>query len=231
MKLGVYREERGKVRGETAIVILSGGQDSTTCLFYALDKYKKVEAISFDDGQRHRIELECAKTICNEYGVKHQIIEIDLLNKLTDNALTRMNIEVDKEKIPDVVPNTYVEGRNMLFLMVAAIFAKTNDIHDIYIGVSESDYSGYPDCRDIFIKSLNVAVNLAMDFQFRLHAPLMWLNKAETWELADKLGVVDVIKNETVTCYNGIKGDGCGNCPACKLRNKGYEEYLVSKEK
>lgn len=176
-------------------------------------------------------ELECAKTICNEYGVKHQIIEIDLLNKLTDNALTRMNIEVDKEKIPDVVPNTYVEGRNMLFLMVAAIFAKTNDIHDIYIGVSESDYSGYPDCRDIFIKSLNVAVNLAMDFQFRLHAPLMWLNKAETWELADKLGVVDVIKNETVTCYNGIKGDGCGNCPACKLRNKGYEEYLVSKEK
>lgn len=231
MKPEVYREERKKVKREEAIIILSGGQDSTTCLFYALDKYKKVEAISFDYVQRHRSELECAKRICNKYGVKHQIVEVDFLNALTNNALTRMDIEVDQEKGANVVPNTYVEGRNMLFLMVAAIIAKSKGIHDIYIGVSETDYSGYPDCRDIFIKSLNVSMNLAMNYQFRVHTPLMWLNKAETWELADKLGVLDVIKDETVTCYNGIKGDGCGKCPACKLRRRGYTEYLLSKEK
>ncbi|WP_066503851.1 7-cyano-7-deazaguanine synthase QueC [Abyssisolibacter fermentans] len=215
---------------ESCVVIFSGGQDSTTCLFWAKKKFDRVEAISFDYKQRHSLELKCAKNICEKYDVKHTILDMELLNQLAPNSLTRQDIEVDKKAPADGVPNSFVEGRNLLFLTFGAIYAKTNGIKHIVTGVSQSDFSGYPDCRDVFIKSTNVTLNLAMDYEFVIHTPLMWIDKKETWKLADDLGVLDVIKNETLTCYNGIIGDGCGNCPSCELRRRGYEEYMKSKE-
>ncbi|WDV47002.1 7-cyano-7-deazaguanine synthase QueC [Clostridiaceae bacterium M8S5] len=210
------------------VVIFSGGQDSTTCLFWAKKEFDVVEAISFDYKQRHSLELECAKKICQKNGVKHTILDMELLNQLAPNSLTRSDIEVD-EKSSEGVPNSFVEGRNLLFLTFGAIYAKVNKINHIITGVSQSDYSGYPDCRDIFIKSTNVTLNLAMDYDFVIHTPLMWIDKKETWKLADDLGVLDIVKNETLTCYNGIIGDGCGKCPACELRRRGYDEYMKTK--
>lgn len=215
----------------SCVVIFSGGQDSTTCLFWALEKFDRVEAISFDYKQRHSLELDCAKKICEKYNVKHRILDMELLNQLAPNSLTREDIKVDETAEDGSVPNSFVEGRNLLFLTFGAIYAKVNGIKNIVTGVSQSDYSGYPDCRDIFIKSTNVTLNLAMDHDFVIHTPLMWIDKKETWKLADDLGVLDIIKNETLTCYNGIIGDGCGKCPSCELRRKGYEEYIESKKK
>lgn len=214
-----------------ALVVLSGGQDSTTCLFWSIKKYKaeNVYAVGFDYGQRHRKELLCAEKICKNAGVGFEVIKTPIINELSVNALTREDIPVDKQKPEDSTPNTLVEGRNLLFLSYAAIFAKTHNITDLVTGVCETDFSGYPDCRDIFIKSLNVTLNLAMDYNFVIHTPLMWLDKADTWALADSLGVLDIIKNETLTCYNGIIGDGCGECPSCFLRRRGYEEFLKRK--
>ena len=209
-----------------AVVAFSGGQDSTTCLAWALKKYEKVYAISFDYGQRHKKELECAKSLAEKLGAEHVILNLKELNKLAPNSLTRSDIEVDKDAPEEGTPNTYVEGRNLLFLTYAAIFAKTHGITDIITGVSQSDYSGYPDCRDIFIKSLATTLSLAMDYEFDIITPLMWIDKESTWELADQLGVFDIVRNETLTCYNGIIGDGCGDCPSCKLRRRGLERYL-----
>ncbi len=214
-----------------AVVVFSGGQDSTTCLFWAMKRYEEVIAVSFDYGQRHKLELECAKNICKEYGVEHHILDMSLLNALAPNSLTRVDIDVDTDAPEEGTPNSYVEGRNMLFLTFAAVFAKVRGISNIVTGVSQSDFSGYPDCRDVFVKSLNVTLNLAMDFQFDVQTPLMWIDKKETWKLADDLGVIDIIKEKTLTCYNGIIGDGCGECPACKLRKKGMIEYENSKVK
>lgn len=134
-------------------------------------------------------------------------------------------MEVDHEAPKEGTPNSFVDGRNMLFLTFVAVFAKQRGINTIITGVSQSDFSGYPDCRDVFIKSLNVTLNLAMDYQFEVLTPLMWIDKAETWKLADDLGVLDIVKNETLTCYNGIKGNGCGECPACTLRKNGYLKF------
>lgn len=213
------------INKEKALVVLSGGQDSTTCLFWAKKRYKEVLAVSFDYNQKHKLELECAKEICQKHGVEHHILDLKLLNQLAPNSLTRADIKVDKDAPKEGTPNTFVDGRNLLFLSFAAVFAKQRGISNIITGVSQSDFSGYPDCRDVFIKSLNVTLNLAMDYQFVLITPLMWINKAETWKLADDLGVLDIIKNDTLTCYNGIKGNGCGECPACKLRKHGYLEF------
>jgi 7-cyano-7-deazaguanine synthase len=210
---------------DKAIVVFSGGQDSTTCLFWAKKKFKEVIALSFDYNQKHKLELECAKDICKKYNVEHHILDLNLLNQLAPNSLTRQDIVVDKEVHSDKLPNSFVDGRNLLFLSFVSIFAKQREINHIITGVSQSDFSGYPDCRDVFIKSLNVTLNLSMDYQFEIHTPLMWINKAETWKMADDLGVLEVIKEETLTCYNGIKGSGCGECPACKLRMNGYLEF------
>lgn len=210
---------------EKAVVVFSGGQDSTTCLFWAKKRYKEVIAVSFDYGQKHSLELECAKDICKKYNVEHHIMDLNLLNQLAPNSLTRVDIKVDKEKEDDKLPNSFVDGRNMLFLTFVAVFAKQRHINTIITGVSQSDFSGYPDCRDVFIKSLNVTLNLAMDYQFEVLTPLMWIDKAETWKMADDLGVLDIVKNETLTCYNGIKGNGCGECPACTLRKNGYLRF------
>ena len=210
---------------EKAVVVFSGGQDSTTCLFWAKKRYKEVIAVSFDYGQKHSLELECAKDICKKYDVEHHIMDLNLLNQLAPNSLTRVDIKVDKKKEEDKLPNSFVDGRNMLFLTFVEVFAKQRGINTIITGVSQSDFSGYPDCRDVVIKSLNVTLNLAMDYQFEVLTPLMWIDKAETWKLADDLGVLDIVKNETLTCYNGIKGNGCGECPACTLRKNGYLKF------
>jgi 7-cyano-7-deazaguanine synthase len=210
---------------EKALVVFSGGQDSTTCLFWAMEKYKEVIAVSFDYNQKHILELECAKDICKKYNVEHHILDLNLLNQLAPNSLTRQDIDVDKDAPKVGTPNSFVDGRNLLFLTFVAIFAKQRGINAIITGVSQSDFSGYPDCRDVFVKSLNVTLNLSMEYQFEIITPLMWINKAETWKMAYDLGVLDVIKNETLTCYNGIKGNGCGECPSCKLRKKGYLKF------
>lgn len=211
-----------------ALVVLSGGQDSTTCLFWAIRRFGRehVSAIGFDYGQRHKAELACAEQICADSGVPFEIIETPIINQLSANSLTRADIPVEETKPEGAPPNTFVEGRNHLFLSYAAIYAKTHGITDLVTGVCETDFSGYPDCRDIFIKSLNVTLNLAMDYNFVIHTPLMWLDKAQTWKLAKDLGVLDLIYNDTLTCYNGVKGEGCGHCPACTLRRRGYEEFL-----
>ena len=195
-----------------------------------LRKYKKVYAVSFDYGQKHVKELECAKKIAEKFGVEHHILDMSLLNQLAPNSLTRSEMKVD-ENAPEVgTPNTFVDGRNMVFLTFVAIYAKQKGVSDIITGVSQSDFSGYPDCRDIFIKSLNTTLNLAMDYEFDIITPLMWIDKMETWKLADELGGLDVIRDMTLTCYNGIPGEGCGHCPSCKLRKKGYDLYMEYKK-
>ncbi len=214
---------------EKALVVFSGGQDSTTCLFWAKKNFGQVMAIAFDYGQRHHSELDAAKHIAGIAGVPLYLFPMQTMKEVSPNALTNKEITIEWQ-LPDVTPpNTLVEGRNMLFLTYAAIFAKAHGIRDLVTGVGQADYSGYPDCREEFIVSLNQTLNLAMDYPFKLHTPLMWKDKAEIWELADELGVFDLVRQKTVTCYNGIPGDGCGQCPSCKLRNRGLSKYLLSK--
>ena len=212
-----------------AVVVFSGGQDSTTCLFWALKSFDEVIAVTFDYGQRHKLEIECAKEIAAELNIEHHILDMGLLNQLAPNALTREDIPV-QAGANGALPNTFVEGRNMLFLAFAGVLAKVKGAKHIVTGVCETDFSGYPDCRDAFIKSLNVTLNLAMDYEFVIHTPLMWLDKAQTWELADQLGRLDYVREKTLTCYNGVKGDGCGQCPACKLLSRGLEKYLAQRK-
>lgn len=214
---------------QSALVVFSGGQDSTTCLFWAMEKFDKVEAVTFDYNQRHKAEIECAIRIAKEFDIPHSIIDMGLLNQLTPNALTRNDIEI-KAGVDGQLPTTFVEGRNLLFLTFAAIVAKQKGINHIVTGVCETDFSGYPDCRDIFVKSLNVTLNLAMDYTFVIDTPLMWIDKAETWEMADQLGRLEYVQQNTLTCYNGISGTGCGECPACELRSAGLKKYLQKKK-
>lgn len=213
------------LKNEKAIVVFSGGQDSTTCLFWSMQQFKEVEAVTFNYNQRHLAEIECAKNISQQLGIKHHILDMSLLNQLAPNALTRADIKVADGKEGEL-PSTFVPGRNLLFMSFAGVLAKQVGAKHIVTGVCETDFSGYPDCRDIFIKSLNVTLNLSMDDHFVIHTPLMWMNKAEVWKMADELGAFDFVREKTLTCYNGIIADGCGECPACKLRRKGLEEYL-----
>lgn len=213
------------LKDEKAIVVFSGGQDSTTCLFWALETFKEVEAVTFNYNQRHKEEIECAKRIAEELQVKHHILDMQLLNQLAPNALTRDDIEI-KEGEDGELPSTFVPGRNLIFLSFAAVLASQVNAKHIITGVCETDFSGYPDCRDAFIKSLNVTINLSMDREFVIHTPLMWLDKKETWKLADDLGALEFVREKTLTCYEGIIGDGCGECPACKLRRNGLQQYL-----
>ena len=216
---------------ETALVVFSGGQDSTTCLFWAMREFKKVYALSFIYGQKHRNEVELARHIADEAEVEFEVMDVSFIGKLGRNSLTDMSIPMDQEKPTDSFTNTFVPGRNLFFLSIAAVYAREKGINHIVTGVSQTDFSGYPDCRDAFIKSLNVTLNLAMDEQFVIHTPLMWIDKAQTWQLADELGVLELIRRETLTCYNGVQGDGCGHCPSCKLRKEGLDKYLEAKNK
>jgi len=211
-----------------ALVVFSGGQDSTTCLFQAMQQYgaENVQAITFAYGQRHGIELERAASIAQELGIRQTVLDLSLITAITHNALTDAQAAIQTDA--QGMPNTFVDGRNALFLLYAAIYAKSQNIRDIFIGVCETDFSGYPDCRQIFVQSMNVTLNLAMAYDFRLHTPLMYLTKKQTWALADELGVLDYIRTRTHTCYLGVDG-GCHECPSCVLRERGLAEYLAEK--
>ncbi|MDO6620914.1 7-cyano-7-deazaguanine synthase QueC [Shewanella sp. 6_MG-2023] len=212
-----------------AIVVFSGGQDSTTCLIQAMSQYDEVHAITFDYGQRHREEIEIAQSLAKELNIaSHKVMDVGLLNELAVSALTRDSISVSHEIMNNGLPNTFVPGRNILFLTLAGIYAYQLGCDAIITGVCETDFSGYPDCRDEFIKSMQQSLALGMDKSLQIITPLMWLNKAETWALADKYQALTLVRNETLTCYNGIKGRGCGDCPACTLRQRGLDDYLAN---
>ncbi|MDK3974668.1 7-cyano-7-deazaguanine synthase QueC [Staphylococcus pseudintermedius] len=214
------------LNNEKALVVFSGGQDSTTCLFYAKKHFKEVELVTFEYGQRHAKEIEVAKEIAEDQGLKHHVLDMALLSQLTLNALTSHDMTIDSH---NDVPNTFVPARNLLFLSFAGALAYQIGAKHLITGVCETDFSGYPDCRDSFIKSMNVTLNLAMDRDFVIHTPLMWLNKKETWALSDDLGVLDYVRDRTLTCYNGIIAEGCGECPACQLRQRGLNQYLAER--
>lgn len=207
-----------------AVVVLSGGQDSTTCLFWALETFEEVHAVIFDYGQRNIEEVETARKIADHKGVISKVIKLDF-EGFTPNAMTDTAMEIEDGE----VPNTFVPGRNQVFLTYASMYARAIGSHHVIIGVSQADYSGYPDCTNEFIKSFGRTISIAMDYPVYILTPLMYLDKSQVWDLANKLGgpeLVDFIKKNTVSCYNGIKGNGCAECPSCKLRNRGYNEYL-----
>ena len=225
----------------TALVLFSGGQDSTTCLAWALERYERVETVGFDYGQRHAIELdqravvrERLKRLKPEWkdrlGVDHTL-DLATLGKISETAMTR-DIEITTTERG--LPNTFVPGRNLIFLTFAAALAYRRGLTRIVGGMCETDFSGYPDCRDDAIKAMQVALNVGMDSRFVLETPLMWIDKAETWALAHLLGgetLVDVIRDDTQTCYLGERGalhdwgHGCGRCPACRLRAEGFAKW------
>lgn len=215
------------LKNEKAVVVFSGGQDSTTCLFYAKEHFKEVELVTFQYGQRHDLEIKVAKDIAKEQGLKHHILDMSLLSQLSPNALTDHSMQIENDE--NGIPNTFVPARNLLFLSFAGALAYQIGAKHIITGVCETDFSGYPDCRDSFIKSMNLSLNLSMDKDFVIHTPLMWLNKKETWALSDQLGALDYVREKTLTCYNGVMSDGCGECPACKLRKQGLDQYLETK--
>ena len=226
-----------------ALVLFSGGQDSTTCLAWALDRFDRVETVGFDYGQRHRIELECRTRLregivairpdwAEKLGDDHTI-DLSALGQVSETALTRdMTIEMDSCGLP----NTFVPGRNIIFLTFAAALAYRRGLKHVVGGMCETDYSGYPDCRDDTIKALQVALNLGMERRFVLETPLMWIDKAATWRLAQALGgqkLVELIIEDSHTCYRGERGErhdwgyGCGTCPACELSAEGFRRFSV----
>lgn len=215
------------LKNEKAVVVFSGGQDSTTCLYYAKEHFKEVELVTFQYGQRHDLEIKVAEDIAKEQGLKHHILDMSLLSQLSPNALTDHTMQIENDE--NDIPNTFVPARNLLFLSFAGALAYQIGAKHIITGVCETDFSGYPDCRDSFIKSMNLSLNLSMDKDFVIHTPLMWLNKKETWALSDQLGALDYVREKTLTCYNGVMSDGCGECPACKLRKQGLDQYLETK--
>ena len=225
-----------------ALVLFSGGQDSTTCLAWALNHYDKVETIGFSYGQRHAVELtvrpgilQKIRNFSEEWNKKlgeDHICDLSLISSLSETAMTS---DVEIRMMENGLPNTFVPGRNLMFLMVAAMLAYRRGLNVLVGGMCETDFSGYPDCRDDAIKAMQRALNIGMDARLNLVTPLMWKNKKETWQLAAELGgqgLVDLIVNETHTCYVGEHdklntwGFGCGECPACLLRKKGFEEFI-----
>ena len=209
-----------------AVVVLSGGQDSATCLALAVKKHgaDRVAAITFEYGQRHSLETKYAKRLAKRFGiVLHKVIKMDFYRRLTSNALMSKDAPIERKK-GSSCPTTVVEGRNAFFLLAAAVWAKEIGATEIYTGVSEADYSGYPDCRAAFIRSQQKTIRLALEWPVKIVTPFMHMSKSDEWALAERLGILNVIENETLTCYNGIPGAGCRKCPACKLRNRGYSE-------
>lgn len=214
-----------------AVVVFSGGQDSTTCLVQALKEFDEVHAITFDYGQRHKLEVEVAQQLAKQLGVTaHKVMDVSLLNELAISSLTRDDIPVSHELQANGLPNSFVPGRNILFLTLAGIYAYQIGATTVITGVCETDFSGYPDCREEFVQAMNQALAKGMDLPLMIRTPLMWLNKAETWALADQLGALDLVRHQTLTCYNGLIGDGCGECPACGLRQAGLKAYLDNRD-
>ncbi|HCH5093231.1 7-cyano-7-deazaguanine synthase QueC [Vibrio parahaemolyticus] len=214
-----------------AVVVFSGGQDSTTCLVQALTQYDEVHAITFDYGQRHKLEIEVAQSLCRDLGVTaHKVMDVSLLNELAISSLTRDDIPVSHELQANGLPNSFVPGRNILFLTLAGIYAYQIGALSVITGVCETDFSGYPDCRNSFVQAMENALQQGMEYDLSLVTPLMWLDKAQTWALADKYEHLELVKNKTLTCYNGVIGSGCGDCPSCKLRGEGLRAYEKNKE-
>jgi len=229
---------------DAALVLFSGGQDSTTCLAWALQRYARVETLGFDYGQRHAIELtvrpnilQAIRTLDPSWATRlreDHVLDLSVLGEVSETALTR-DSEITMQA--DGLPNTFVPGRNLLFLTLAAALAYRRGISVLVGGMCETDYSGYPDCRDETLRTLQSALRLGMNTQLTIETPLMWLDKPATWQLADQLGgqsLIDLIRTETHTCYLGERGQlhkwgyGCGHCPACELRANGYLNYRAS---
>lgn len=230
------------MRRERGLVLFSGGQDSTTCLAWALARFGEIETIGFDYGQRHRIELECRATIIDrlrrefpqwdvKLGADH-LVDLGVLGQVSNTALTRESAIASSE---DGLPNTFVPGRNLMFFTFAAAIGYRRGARHLVGGMCETDYSGYPDCRDDTLKALQATLSLGMDHRFVIHTPLMWRDKRATWVLARDLGgdaLVTLIRDETHSCYLGDRahrhdwGYGCGQCPACALRGKGWEAFI-----
>ena len=231
------------LHNEPALLLFSGGQDSATCLGWALNHFIRVETVGFAYGQRHAVELECRRSLRESApGINtawrarlggDTLLELDLFSQIGDTAMTSdMPIAVDDQGLP----NTFVPGRNLLFLTAAAALARKKGIRHIVIGVCEADSSGYPDCRDDAVKAMQVALNIGMNARFVIHAPLMRLDKADAWRLAEAEGgkaFVDLVRAQSHTCYLGERGQlhawgyGCGECPACRLRAHGWEGYIA----
>ncbi len=214
-----------------ALVVLSGGQDSTTCLYWALREFgaANVEAVTFDYGQRHRVELDCARKIAQLAGVRQTVLPIDTFAAIGGNALTDDSIapeEGARDDADTALPNTFVPGRNLVFLSFAAALAYTRRIEHVVTGVAQTDYSGYPDCRENTLKALELALRLGMDSRVTLHAPLMFMSKADTVRLAQDVGAMDAMA-WSHTCYNG-EVPPCGRCASCELRAKGFAEAGVA---
>ncbi len=228
----------------TALVLFSGGQDSTTCLAYALERYERVETIAFDYRQRHNVELEARLVVVREMrsqfpqwasrlGEDH-LLDLGVLGAVSETSLTRQTaFQMESTGLP----NTFVPGRNLLFLTLAAAVAYRRGLQVLVTGVCETDFSGYPDCRDDTMKAMQLALSLGMDKRFLIETPLMWIDKADTWAMAQTLGgqpLVDLIVEHTHTCYLGDRehrhawGYGCGTCPACELRSRGFEKFQSS---
>jgi 7-cyano-7-deazaguanine synthase len=229
---------------DTALVLFSGGQDSTTCLAWALSRFDHVETVGFDYRQRHRIELDCRPTtlealkrnfpIWADRLGDDRVVDLGVIAEISETALTK-DLEIQFQA--NGLPNTFVPGRNILFLTIAGTIAYRKGLKHLVGGMCETDYSGYPDCRDDTLKALQATLNLGMESRLVIDTPLMWLDKAATWALAHELGgdsLVDLIRFETHTCYHGLRqqlhkwGYGCGECPACELRKAGYETYVAS---
>ena len=230
---------------DTALVLFSGGQDSTTCLAWALQRYARVETIGFDYGQRHAIELTVRPAVLEQMralspdwdarlGEDH-MIDLSLIARISDTALTS-NVAIEMQA--NGLPNTFVPGRNLLFMTVAATVAYRRGLTVLVGGMCETDFSGYPDCRDDTMKALQVALNLGMATRLKVETPLMWIDKKQTWQMAEQAGgtaLVDLVRFETHTCYLGESGArhdwgyGCGTCPACELRARGYAQFAAEK--
>ncbi len=238
----------GNTSTESALVIFSGGQDSATCLGWALNRFAQVHTLGFDYGQRHHVEMKCRSNVLASVRSDgalpvfwkdrlrdDSLLSLGLFDQIGETAMTSdMEIEFNEKGIP----NTFVPGRNLVFLTAAAALAWRKGIRHLVMGVCETDFSGYPDCRDDTIKAMQVALNLGMDARFVVHTPLMWLDKARTWTLAEQEGgsaFVELVRTTTHTCYIGDRselhdwGYGCGNCPACKLREHGWQVYAAAR--
>ena len=231
----------------SALVLFSGGQDSATCLAWALSRHERVETLGFDYGQRHAVELQLRPSLLASFramdpqwaarlGDDH-LLDLSLLGEISDTALTR-DTEIAMQK--NGLPNTFVPGRNLLFITVAAALAYRRGLQVLVGGMCETDFSGYPDCRNDTLRALEKAIQLGMESGITLETPLMWLDKAATWSLAESLGgdaLVELIRTGTHTCYRGERGElhdwgyGCGSCPACELRARGYAQYQQAKGK
>ena len=229
------------IADEKALVLFSGGQDSATCLAWALDHFAEVETVAFDYGQRHKVELECRAGFLAKIAAlnpqwrerlgQDQSLDLSILGQISETSLTS---EAEIALRADGLPNSFVPGRNLLFFTLAAALAARRQARHLIGGMCETDYSGYPDCRDDTLKALQVTLNLGMGSRSVLHTPLMWLDKMQTWAMAEALGgqaLVDLIRSDTHTCYLGVRdrlhdwGYGCGTCPACELRRQGWERY------